>query len=543
MPAGISSTKCDDEQVKKGIAAARERQAAEETSAYDRLRVIVYAQGGEDRSAELTRNHRTMEIDKRQDAGVQLIYQARNRYSGAVADGLLARVRAGRTLFYGADDILASAGFVLEDEALLELALSDPGRHDDRAEAAASVLGPIAVGRMVDALLDTGARLRVDGKFDQAASEIYGGLQTRIAHMPGASLVAAVLARSAQADNEQMARLAELLSRHPDGETDRGRPFDPASLAAIRASWKTGAAGCSLRAMRSAGKGQHRDTCEPCPSVDLLPILKRLLDDNLRRYRAFRAEAKTTGWRQGEALNEARQPMTHEYQRAFLAIKAPETAAMMREYLLDEEFGELAAQVLAEQWRTANEPPKESRSLFGLDFSRVEEKRAARAADPDATSAEAEAIFAAIEPFIADGATDEQKRLAVALGIVASRLPHGQRDSTIQKLIALAPRRARAALLLNLILSGEEIDIKIVAEGISEILEAAKDRAMDIDAERWLRIEVLAAPSAVREPSNRDAGRRARHAARATRAALLGGNGRGSCRCAFWAKPKRSCSS
>jgi hypothetical protein len=53
-----------------------------------------------------------------------------------------------------------------------------------------------------------------------------------------------------------------------------------------------------------------------------------------------------------------------------------------------------------------------------VDFSRVDEKRAARAADPAATSAEAEAILSVIEPLIADEATDNQKKHAVALGIV-----------------------------------------------------------------------------------------------------------------------------
>lgn len=471
----------DDEQVKKGVAAACERRAVEGTSDYDRLRVIAYAQDDEDHSAELTRIISTMEIDKQHhDAGVQLIYQARNRYLGAIANGLLARVRAGHPVLYCADDILASAGFALEDDALLELALSDAGRHDARAEAAAAVLGPIAVGRMVDAFLDTGARVRVDGKFDQAASDLCAGLQNRIAHVPGTSLVAAVLARSAQADNEQMTRLAELLSRHSDGETERGRPFDAAALPSIRGlveDW-----GNRMLASDNAERRQKASIgtlAGHVPSVDLLPILKRLLDDNLRRFRAFREQAKAAGWRQGDALNEARQPMTHEYQRAFLAIKTPETAAMMQEYLADEHFGELAARVLADQWRTANEPPKDKRIMFGVDFSGVEEKRAARAADPQATSAEAETIFAAIEPLVADGATNEQKALAVALGIAAVRLPHGQCDSTIQKLIALAPTRTRPALVLNLILSGEEIDIKIVADGISETLEAAK-------TEQWI---------------------------------------------------------
>lgn len=470
----------DDEQVQKGVAAARKRQVVEETSAYDLLRVIVYGQGDEDRSAELTEVISTMEIDRRQDAGMHLIYTARNRYPGAVADGLLARVRAGRTLFYGADDILASAGFALEDDALLQLTLADPVSPDNRAEAAASVLGPKAVGCLVDALLDVGSRLRVGGQYDREASEMFGRLQTRIAHVPGGSLVAAVLARSAQADNEQMAHLADLLSRHPNGETDRGRPFDAAALAAIQGlvdEWGN--------RMLASGDAKRWQTAKiatlasHAPSQSLLPILKRLLDDNLRRYRAFRAEAQADGWRNSEAVNEAQWPYTGEYQRAFMAIQTPETAVMMKEFLADEHFGALAAQVLADQWRSTNEPPKDKHFFGGVNFSGVEEKRAARAADPDATSVEAEIIFAAIESLIAAGATDEQKRLAVALGIVASRLPHGQRDSTIQMLITLAPRRARSDLILSLVLSGEEIDIKVVADGIFDTFEAAK-------TERWI---------------------------------------------------------
>ncbi|NEV01356.1 NACHT domain-containing protein [Bradyrhizobium uaiense] len=509
----------DNEQVKQGFAAARKRQM-QETSTYDRLRLIVHTQDSEDRSAEVTEIISTMEIEQQRDPGVQLIHQARSRYSGAVAEGLLARVRAGRPLFYGADDILASAGLALEDKELLELALSNPGQHhDSRAEAAASVLGPIAVGHMVDAFLDTGSGLRVDGKFDQAAGETYGGLQSRIAHVPGASLVAAVLVRSAQADDIQMARLSDLLSQHPRGDTDRGRPFDPASLTAIQGLVEDWAG--RLLASGDAKRWHKASiaTLASCaPSASLLPILKRLLDDNLERYRAFRKQVKASGWQVGEALNEARHPMMHEYQRAFLAIRSPETAAMMREYLRDEYFGALAAHVLADQWRTANEPQRGVPSPFGLRFADVEERRAARAADPDATSAEAEAIFAAIERLISDGATDEQKGLAVSLGIVASRLPHGQRDSTIRKLIVLTPLRARSDLLHGLVLSGEEIDIKVVADGILETLEAAKTdtwiltQSDGYEMKHWLRllpfvnrpIEALAVvrglPPAQREP-------------------------------------------
>ena len=110
----------------------------------------------EDRSDELVRLICTMEIGSLQDPSVHYLYEARDRYPQAVAKGLLARLRSGRTLFQGADDLLASAGLALEDDELTDLALADPvsqwlsrrrGRVGPRAKAA---------GRLVDAFLNLG---------------------------------------------------------------------------------------------------------------------------------------------------------------------------------------------------------------------------------------------------------------------------------------------------------------------------------------------------------------------------------------------------
>ena len=62
----------DDEQVRKGLAAARKRQAAEKNiGSMIGLRAIVYARGSEDRSAELTDIVSTMEYRaSEQDAEV-----------------------------------------------------------------------------------------------------------------------------------------------------------------------------------------------------------------------------------------------------------------------------------------------------------------------------------------------------------------------------------------------------------------------------------------------------------------------------------------
>jgi hypothetical protein len=485
----------EDNNVRQGIAAARKRLAMQESSIADRLRLIAYADGPDDHIAELIEIISTMEVEGEQDAKVHFVYEAHRRYPRAVADGLLARVLTGRKLFYGLDDMLASAGIIIEDDELLKLTLTNPAREDRRADAAASVFGPLAAGKLIDTLLELAPHIRTD----RPSSEAYSGLERRIAHVPGASLVKAIVKRSSTLNSEQMARLAELFSRRPDGDSNRGRPFDADAIHAIQGlveEW-----GRQMLASSDAGrwhKAAIATMASHVPGVRLLPLLKDMLDDNLRRLRDFRTQAEAAKWRPCDAVDEARRPMTGEYQRAFSAIEAPETVAMIQEYLEDEDFGAQAARVLADQWRAANEPRRDRHFMGGVDWSGVEAKRAARAVDPAATCAEAEAIFAAIERLLAKDATPQQQRLAVTLGIIGLRLPHGQRGTPIRKLISLAPRDghdvARSDLLLSLVLSGEEIEFEDVVAGINETLEAAETQTWILTQsdgfylKAWLRL-------------------------------------------------------
>ena len=169
-----------DSEVQQGVEAARRRIAAQEATDAERLRMIAYAKGLDDHSAELTEIVSTMENVKNQDAEVQFIHKAYHRYPRAVADGLLARVREGRKLFYGAVDMLASAEFILEDDELLRLALANPASDDKRADAAASVLGPKAVGKLIDALLELAPHIRTD----RTKAQAYNRLERRIAFVP-----------------------------------------------------------------------------------------------------------------------------------------------------------------------------------------------------------------------------------------------------------------------------------------------------------------------------------------------------------------------
>ncbi|UVT17619.1 MAG: hypothetical protein H8K04_08845 [Nitrospira sp.] len=485
-----------DEHIKREMEGARERQRKDAGSAYDRLRAILHSQNDQDFSQELTAIIAEMEIDTKQDPAVQVIYALRDRYSHSIADGLLQRLRSGRTMFYGADDLLASAGFSLEDDVLIGIVLAETPRFDNNAQAAASVLGAQAVGHIIEILLKTKERCRDEsGRYDQVASDRYHNLFDRIGRAPGASLVVATLSLSARVGNEELATLAELISGHPGDKENRGRPFDDDARTTIRTlaeSW-----GNRMLASGDATRSQLAWVAiltRRAPSETLLPLLKWLLDEELKLWRSFKEQARTDQYRGGTATNEARTSWTWQYQLAFQAISGSATTALMRDYLADIEFGHSAASVLANQWTASNEPSLGYRFGGGVDFSRFGEKRAARAKDATPTSLEAESIFAVIEQLIADGATEDHKRRAVALGIVATRLPHGQRQAMIQKLIALASRRSRAALLQSLILSGETIDISLVKTGIAEVLEAAKtdwwiledDHSTELDD--WLRL-------------------------------------------------------
>lgn len=399
----------DDKGVQDRLEAARVR-AKKEVSDYQKLHAAVYARDCKDHSVELTELVATIKFEGKQDASVGLIFKARKQYEQAVALGLLQRLREKRELFYGADSILAASGIVVEDDALLEIVLSTQERRDNQAEAAASILGPGKVGKVIDAMLAVSAQMEKVGNYEKSLSDRYYGLRDCIAQTSGASLVAAVRERATIANNEDIRELAELLCRS-DEEGNRARPL-----------------------------------------------------------------------------------YTNRYQQAFTAIKAPETTALMISYLPDEHFGETAALVLKVQWILANGQQNDRRFLGRVDFSNVEEMRAARARCATLNCQEAEAIFEAIAPLINEGATEAQKKHAVKLAIQAARLPHGERTETIRMLLSIAPQAARSDLVLNLILSGETIPFSIVQTGINDVFKDAKNRTWILDQGWQLKAWLLLLP-------------------------------------------------
>ena len=422
------------------------------------------------------------------------IYQLNSGYSDAIAAGLLRRLRAGKPLGYGMDNLLAAAGYAVEDETLVAMALTASER-DATADAAASVLGPIAVGRLVDALVPVEARLRDRSlPYDKANSDRYHLLVGRITNAPVASLIEAARARSAGADASLLVLLAELLTRNRDRDP-RSRPIVGPLRDQVRAFAEAWAE--RLLTDDSASRHQVAEIAElmaKVPHVTLLPVLQKMLDANLMHYSAARAEAQASGWRKGRARDEAQNPQTHQYARAFAAIDAPETRALLSGYLDHPQFGLEAAEVICRHWIEDNEPQPGQVFQRNPDYAHVRARRSARLADPDQTHPDADAIFDVVERMIGESSSDEQHAHAVALACFAGRLPHGQRPTTIERLLALAQRRVAPRLITSLIQSGEGLPVDVVRRGLDAVFEEAKTKTWMLhgsdvyELNDWLRL-------------------------------------------------------
>ncbi|WPN47500.1 hypothetical protein [Pseudomonas sp. P8_241] len=483
-----------DSQCRERLAQAQQRSVEADTD-YDKLQRIARAPYDETQESTLYRVLSTMDIRLGDRDVSSLAETLRTHYPFVVAKALIARVLEGRSLFHHAAEIVSAGRVVEDDDSLLKIAQEDLDQYSQRASIAAVVLGPRSSAVLLDMLFELEPRRKVNGAWDPEVNRLFRGLEGRLALAPAESILEAVQARSASASVSQMALMAEVLFRCRGEQSSHDRPFSDTvkgSISGLMEEWayRMLASGEATR-MQTASLVKLA-TC--APSGQLLPVLQALLDDNLRRLRAFREQAEAESWRPGNAVDEARTPHTHEYARAFRALKHPDTRHILYSYLDDSNFGEEATGVLVEHWLLTNEPPSVETRLFGrLDFSGVPARRAARIADPVETCEEADTIFAVIQSLL-EGDRDDQHRLAVALGTRAVRLPHGKWSSVVKQLLGLALPRARCSLLVNLCLSGEILSLDEVTRGISDTLEEAKSHTWILsqsdgyELRQWLQL-------------------------------------------------------
>jgi hypothetical protein len=221
----------------------------------------------------------------------------------------------------------------------------------------------------------------------------------------------------------------------------------------------------------------------------LLPVLQRLLEEDLVRWRRAREERA----RNGGALQhpEAYMSWTNWYGRAFATFDGEEVTERMNAWLTNVDFGTEAATVLVQHWERHNGGPISKAYSIEPSFAKARQQRL----EQDETkyypvsSQTADVILAVAESASRPEAGPEQHALAMRLTAVAMQLPHGDRSSLINHLLSLTqPRREKQKLLRALAEGGQVIPAVKVMEGFTSLLEEAKTKTWLLDPhqnQRW----------------------------------------------------------
>ena len=199
---------------------------------HKRISEFLYGSGKSDDEVELTHAIATVEIEDRIRGLASGIHEAKKRFPVAVANGVLQRVLEGRNLPHRTIDLMAGAGFALEDEAVLAIALSEKELHH-RADAAASVLGPGSIGHLIDQMSDLDEQMREREAYDEALPARHRKIRRRIQHTQVRHLLTAIKERSEHASNRQISGFAHLIGGHWQRVDADGQVFDADAQAQI----------------------------------------------------------------------------------------------------------------------------------------------------------------------------------------------------------------------------------------------------------------------------------------------------------------------
>lgn len=432
--------------------------------------------------------------DKEERAG-GAIDEAGQLYPEEVRAALLGRLERRLPFPFRTEELLRGVDVVVDEGPIAELALA---AVVDRqlSNAAAGLLGPDTTGKLIDAL--PGMREQLKLSPPGITYDEYHRVQGLIVLTPIESFMAAMLARAATSDPASIGHLADLIARH--GESgDRGRlGLSNASrhaLIAIVRKWVD-----VLLADENSPRrilGEVARVIERLAAPELAEPLARMLDRDLKQWRQQREE-RAAAWARGkhDAASEASHSWTLQYARAFVAIGDDQGIATLESHLMDAGhggFGIDAAGALCaigqRQLGIANDtsfrgPPA---------FSNVRARRAERQGpSAPATCSIAEAIFAAVDKLLQDGADGEAQVHALQLAATGLGLPYGDKRTIIDRLQRLPqPYGTKLRFFTALVNAGELIDAQLIVESIDALLEDAKTKPWLLqenqgEIDRWL---------------------------------------------------------
>ncbi len=417
-----------------------------------------------------------------------VIGMAFQRYPDAVAGALVDRLLARKPLPFRSARYLQAASAELEDGVLVDAVL-DPAEDKKFATNAANVVGPTAIGKLIDELLALDAKWRADkaGLPGEDRDRIMAVADLIACTRPNA-LVRAFLARSLDTDPDSIARLADLFTRHGvDDSSKTGRLSLELETAMVERviDWANTLLGAEAFARGPAASVAR--VIGRLKTPGLLPSLTRLLAADLVQRERSRQARSVPGLHQAEASNDAMMAHANTYRIALSAIGTDEAAQLLISYLPHVDVGFEAAVGLKEIWDWRNgiaSPTLKPWPDFSIVRTRLAERASGSVLVVEASFATA--IFTAIDALTTETSSEDQQGLAIGIARIAIGLPYKERVGLVYRLLSFVGHRSAKQLLLTaLVMDGRTIPSNAVFAGIRDFLEELKTKSWLLPQNSW----------------------------------------------------------
>lgn len=449
----------------------------------DAIRIISHLTEG--RLAEMNAAERITQLIQSPDFPIKndharvAVENAFKVYPEAVAAGMLQRVAAGLELPFRTYELLENTAPV--DDGPIAAAAFNMATSDRRENAAYSVVGPVTVGKMLDALFALDDEFNAsDRQLAEPARKEYQRLKDAITCSRETSFLTALLERANTDNPHHIELMADLLALHgkdhDKGKLQLSADIEKQLITALE-HW--------VNIMLTSPEATRHQASDVARAIErqaypqFVPHLQKLLEYDFAQRDAELEEVKQTGRRSNSGVSMC---YTLQYRRAFAAIGDANVVALMIEYLpdmrgFDGSFGFDAACVLMEIWNRDHPSGKDKRFSGWPNFSDVKERRArledTREEPP--TCDFAETIFEVVRKLGKPDNASALQQHALKLAKIGLSMPYGIKRSEINALLALPQSYAVKQDLFSVAaMAGEVLSADMLLAGFHELLERAK---------------------------------------------------------------------
>ena len=158
--------------------------------------------------------------EKSQD-NAWLVHRAYELYPEDVVSVLVSQLESGKPVPFRTEELLRASDVVIEDGPLVECVLHN-SVEEKGAETAVSIVGPRTVGQLISQMFEIHVKTKANnGRYDKALNNEYHRLSGWISKSKVDSFIQAVLERVDTEKPDEIAILADLVSRH-GGSVERG---------------------------------------------------------------------------------------------------------------------------------------------------------------------------------------------------------------------------------------------------------------------------------------------------------------------------------